>query len=119
MSNLADFRSACEEVKRRVQAFDMYDAIDDAFEGRVFDEEFVRKAEELGLGNLPLEAPWNCETSSFAVASRQCARFPLWFAAWAMAAADWIKAAPPFDGALCRSRSTTTKFGCISLTCRR
>jgi hypothetical protein len=48
VSNLADFRGACEDVKKRVQAFDMYDAIDDAFEGRVFDEEFVRKAEELG-----------------------------------------------------------------------
>ena len=48
VSNLADFRNACEDVKKRIQAFDMYDAIDDAFEGRVFDAEFVRKAEELG-----------------------------------------------------------------------
>ena len=35
VTNLADFRRACEDVKKRVQAFDMYDAIGDAFEGRV------------------------------------------------------------------------------------
>ncbi len=48
VSNLADFRGACEDVKKRIQAFDMYDAIDDEFEGRVFDEAFLRKAQELG-----------------------------------------------------------------------
>jgi hypothetical protein len=47
VSNLADFRSAGDDVKKRVQAFDMYDAIDDAFEGRVFDADFIRRAEEL------------------------------------------------------------------------
>jgi hypothetical protein len=50
VNNLADFRGACEDAKKRVQAFEMYDAIDDAFEGRIFDEEFVRKAEEMGSG---------------------------------------------------------------------
>ena len=45
-SNLADFRRVCDDVRKRVHAFDTYDAIDDAFTGRIFDEEFVRAANE-------------------------------------------------------------------------
>ena len=49
VSNLADFRNACEDVKKRIQAFDMYDAIDDAFEGRVFDAEFAAQGRRARL----------------------------------------------------------------------
>ena len=34
LGNLAEFRSACKNVRQRIQVFDTYDAIDDALEGR-------------------------------------------------------------------------------------
>ncbi len=39
-ANLDEFRAACEQVKKRIQMIDAYDAIDDAFGGKTFDAAF-------------------------------------------------------------------------------
>ncbi len=46
-SNLAEFRAACEYVKGRVIETDIYDSIDDAFKGKIFDSSFWADAREL------------------------------------------------------------------------
>jgi hypothetical protein len=43
-ANLKEFRNACEQVKKRIQAIDTCDAIDDAFSGKVFDASFWAEA---------------------------------------------------------------------------
>ena len=45
-SNLMQFMKACEQVKNRIQAIDMYDSIDDAFDGKLFTSSFWADAIE-------------------------------------------------------------------------
>jgi len=47
LRNLHEFRAACEYVEQQVRLLDMEEEIDDAFEGRVFDEEFWKKAHDM------------------------------------------------------------------------
>lgn len=47
LKNLHEFRQACEYVEQQVRLVNMEEQLEDAFEGRLFDEEFWQKAHEM------------------------------------------------------------------------
>ena len=47
VTHAREFRAACEHVRRRMQKVAMCDAIEDAFQGGVFDEAFWNEAAQM------------------------------------------------------------------------